>query len=176
MTSTDTAFDALATCPCPCHDGPGGHCSDCCTEQLCQDCIHRLIRGEKHTMNSTNTSPDQADTRPRVQVQSLHHGMVTVAAEIVAEHFAITPHINDNGAPAVFGLSLVHIPTGRHIPVDGFPCREELRELGQALAALPLEWATTTSDSISLDQLQSMHESITAWDKNRRNHVHGCQR
>ncbi|WP_157556885.1 hypothetical protein [Nocardia acidivorans] len=110
--------------------------------------------------------------RTPVQVHTRTHSMVSVLGQVVAEHFAITPELNANGSPAVFGLTLVHRPTGHTIAVDGFPCHEELQELAAQLAALPIDWAAATTYSWPPARRQLVHQALTAWDRNRHSHAH----
>ncbi|MFC9999670.1 hypothetical protein [Nocardia sp. NPDC127526] len=114
-------------------------------------------------MTSTNEPPD---TRTPVQIHHKVHGMVTVPGDIVAEHFAIVPELDSDGAPALFGLQLIHIPTGAWVPVDEFPHlhRDELRLLAEKLTSLPIDWATAIPGSWRSEQLSLIHGALEEWE------------
>ena len=118
---------------------------------------------------------DQPQGRVMVQVICAD-GTVSVPGEPVAEHFAITPKTTAEGKVRAFGLNLAHVRTGRLIPVHGFPCREELRELAEKLAGLPLDWAAANADGFGPDQLRLLDATIDAWTRNRRHHTHRGRR
>ncbi|AYF78313.1 hypothetical protein D7D52_35845 [Nocardia yunnanensis] len=120
-------------------------------------------------MTSTDT-PDLPQDQILVWV-SCGEGTVSVTGRLVARHFAVTPKLTADGTIRPFGLNLIHVPTGLRIPALGFPCRDQLRELAEKLAMLPIDWAAAEPGTFGPNKRQLIDQTMDSWERGRRHHV-----